>query len=113
MKDLEVQTYNFAVEGIGLVRSLEKEFPELASNELKQNIGAVSLKYIDAIEAKENEDFASNLRACHSCAKKSAELLNELKGITNENLVNQKEKLINDSKIIIEKLDNIISKLIY
>lgn len=112
MKDLEVQTYNFAVDGIGLIKSLEKEYPELVSQDLKQNIGAVSLKYLDAVEAKENEDFAKNLRECHSSAKKSVDLLNTL-NLENETLNEQKNKLLKDSEIIIEKLDKIISKLIY
>jgi len=72
MNELEVQTYNFAVEGIGFVKSLEKEFPEMAKPELKQVIGAVSLKCIDALDAKENEDFASNLRDCLEKSKKAS-----------------------------------------
>jgi len=113
MKDLEKQTYDFAVAGISLIKSLEKEYPELVNSELKKNIGAVSIKYIDAINAQENEDFANNLRACHSSAKKSIELFNALGEIGNINLNKQKIKLIKDSKIIIEKLDTVISKLIY
>ncbi len=112
MRELEKQTYDFAVEGISLIKSLEKTFPELVSIELKRNIGAVSTKYIDAVNAKENEDFASNLRECHTSAKKSVELLNSL-DIKNEDFNSQKSKLINDSKLIIDKLDTIISKLIY
>jgi len=113
MKELEVQTYQFAVEGIGLVKSLEKEVPGLATSDLKQSMGAVSLKYMDALSAEENEDFASNLRACHASAKRSEELLHTLEKLTNKELIQQKEKMINDSKKIIEKLDGIIEKLIY
>ena len=113
MKELEVQTYNFTVGGIGLIKSLEKEFPKLVNSDLKQSIGAVSLKFIDALNAEENEDFAKNLRNCHSNAKKSVELLNAMGDITNDTLNEQKNILINDSKIIIEKRDTIISKLIY
>jgi hypothetical protein len=113
MRDLEKQTYDFAVAGISLIKSLEKEFPELVNSELKQNVGAVSIKYIDAINAQENEDFANNLRECHSSAEKSIELFSALGEIGNINLNEQKIKLINDSKIIIEKLDTVISKLIY
>ncbi len=112
MRELERQTYDFAIEGISLIKSLEKTFPELVSTELKRNIGAVSTKYIDAVNAKENEDFAGNLRDCHASAKKSIELLNSL-DIKNEDFNSQKSKLINNSKLIIDKLDTIISKLIY
>ncbi|MFC2150985.1 hypothetical protein ACFLSE_00520 [Bacteroidota bacterium] len=113
MEELEVKTYNFAVEGIGLVKSLEKEFPELAKSELKQSMGAVSLKFIDALNASENEDFANNLRECFLNAKKSSELLNTLGELSNETLNKQKSKLIKDSNLIIEKLDAIINRLIY
>ena len=113
MKELEVKTYNFAVQGIGLIKSLEKEFPELANNELKQSMGAVSINFIDALNAQENEDFAKNMRECFSNAQKSSELLNAIGEIQNRTLDEQKMGLIKDSKIIIEKLDSIISKLIY
>ena len=113
MKELEVKTYNFAIQGIGLIKSLEKEFPELVNSDLKQSIGAVSLTFIDALNAEENEDFAKNLRDCHSNAQKSVELLNAMGEIANDTLSEQKSKLINESKIIIEKLNTIISKLIY
>lgn len=112
MKDLEVQTYNLAVEGIGFVKSIEKEQPELATEELKHSVGAVSLKFMDALSATENEDFASNLRACNASLIKSTQLLNELKGL-NDNLNLQKEKLLEDSRTVQDKLDHIISKLIY
>lgn len=113
MKELEVKTYNFAIQGIGLIKSLEKEFPEKVNSELKKNIGNVSLKFIDALDAQENEKFAENLRECCSCAQKSGELLNAMGEILNETLNNQKNTLINDSKIIIGELDTIIKKLIY
>lgn len=113
MKELEVQTYNFSVDGIGLVKSLEKEYPDLVKSELKQTIGNVSLKFMDAVSAKENEDFANNLRVCLSETKKAVELLHAIKGVQNEQILSQKEKMIQESQIIIEKLENIISKLIY
>ena len=113
MKELEVKTYNFAVQGIGLIKSLEKEFPEKVNSELKRNIGNVSLKFIDAIDAQENENFAKNIRECYSSAQKSEELLNAMGEILNEVLNNRKNALINDSKIISEELDTIIKKLIY
>lgn len=113
MKELEIKTYNFAVQGIGLIKSLEKEFPALVNNDLKQSIGAVSIQYIDALNSKENEDFAKNLRNCHSNALKSIELLNALGEISNSTLNDQKNTLINESKIIIDKLSKVINKLIY
>lgn len=113
MKELEVKTYNFAVQGIGLIKSLEKEFPALVNNELKQSMGAVSISFIDALNAQENEDFAKNIKVCYTNAKKSNELLNTLGNFENQNLNEQKVLLINDSKSIIDKLDSIISKLIY
>jgi hypothetical protein len=113
MKELEVKTYNFAVQGIGLVKSLEKEFPELADNDLKQSMGTVSIKFIDALNAKENEDFAQNIKDCHLNALKSSEILSKMGEIKNDTFNKQKEVLINESKEIIEKLDTVISKLIF
>lgn len=113
MKELEIQTYNFSVDGIGLVKSLEKEHPDLVNSALKQTIGNVSLKFMDAVSAKENEDFANNLRSCLSETKKSVEFLRAIEGIQNKPILDQKDKMIDDSKIIIEKLENIIGKLIY
>ena len=113
MKELEVKTYNFAIQGIGLIKSLEKEFPELANKELKQSLGAVSIKFIDALNAEKNEDFAQNIKECHTNALKSSELLNEMDEIANDTFNKQKKALINESKVIIEKLDTIVSKLIF
>ena len=96
MKELEVQTYNFAVEVIGFVKSLEKKIRELVKTELKHSYGAVSLKYMDALDANENEDFASNLKDCLEKSKKSSELLSNLKGVSNENLLSQQITLIGD-----------------
>ncbi len=113
MQELEVKTYNFTVQGIGLIKSLEKEFPEKVNSELRQNIGNVSLKFMDALDAEKNEDFAKNIRECNSSAEKSEELLNKMCAIQNETFENQKLALINESKIIREKLNTIIEKLIY
>ena len=113
MKKLEVKTCNCAIQGIGLIKSLEKEFPELANKVLKQSMCAVSIKFIDALNAEKNEDFAQNIKDCHSNALKSSELLIKMDEMKNDNFNTQKEVLITESKVIIEKLDTIISKLIF
>lgn len=113
MKELEEKTYDFAIQGIGLIKSLEKEFPELVNKDLKQSMGAVSIKLIDALNAEKNEDFAQNIRDCHSNTLKSSELLSKMDEISNDTFNKQKEELINESKVIIEKLDTVISKLIF
>ena len=113
MKELEEKTYNFAIQGIGLIKSLEKEFPELANKDLKQSMGAVSIKFIDALNAEKNEDFAQNIKDCHSNAFNSYELLSNRDEIKNDTFNKQKNVLINESKVIIEKLDTVISKLIF
>ncbi len=113
MKELEVKTYNFAIQGIGLIKSLEKEFPELANNELKQSMGAVSIKFIDALNTEKNEDFAINLKDCLSNALKSSELLKQMEDINNDTFNKQKNVLLDESKVIIAKLNTVISKLIF
>ena len=113
MQELEVKTYNFTVDAIGLIKSLEKEYPELLKNEFKKSAGAVSLKFMDAIESQENNDFANNLRDCLENSKQSLDFLKKMKTIPNELFENQKRALIENISGIIEKLENINSKLIY
>ncbi len=113
MRDLEEKTYQYTVLGIGLIKSLEKEFPELLSSELKKSIGAVSTKYMDAFDSKENADFAGKLRESHTNAKKSLELLNSMGDIPNQILNEQRKKLIKETIEIVDQLDTIIQKLIY
>ncbi|MFO7829108.1 MAG: four helix bundle protein [Bacteroidales bacterium] len=113
MQELEVKTYNFAIQSIGFVKSLEKNHPELVNKELKPCAGAVSINFIAALDSNENEDFAKNLRACHNNAKKSLTLLKETREIKDQQLNSQKDALIKEAEEIIEKLDQIIDKLIY
>ena len=113
MRDLEEKTYNFVIQGIGLIKSLEKEFPELLSAELKKSIGAVSTKYMDAIDSKENADFGNNLRESYTNAKKSHELLNSMGDISSQTLNEQRKKLIKEAIEIVDQLNTIIQKLIY
>jgi translation initiation factor 2B subunit (eIF-2B alpha/beta/delta family) len=113
MQELEVKTYNFAIQGIGFVKSLEKNNPEVDSNELKSCAGAVSIKLIAALDSKENDDFANNLRECHNNAIKALERLKSLDDLKEKNLENQRIQLIKEAEEIIEKLDKIIEKLIY
>jgi len=113
MKELEEKTYNFTVQAIGLIKSLEKEFPELVNSELRKTMGNVSLKFMDALDSEENTDFANNLRDCKSSAEKSHELLSKMGDIENELYNSQRKALLSEAQEIKEKLENIISKLIY
>ena len=113
MRDLEEKTYNFVVLGIGLVKSLEKEFPELLSSELKKSIGAVSTKCMDAFDSKENVDFANNLRESYTNAKRSQDLLKSMGDISNPVLNEQRKTLIKETTEIADQLNTIIQKLIY
>lgn len=113
MKDLEEKTYQYTVQGIGLIKSFEKFSPELAKTELKQNIGKVSTKFMDALDAKENEDFAKNLRESFNSAQKSLELLNSIGKLENNDLEKEKNNLIEETKSIVNQLETIIQKLIY
>ena len=113
MRDLEEKTYQYTVQGIGLIKSLEKEFPELLSSELKKSIGAVSTKCMDAFESKENVDFANNLRESCTNAKRSHDLLNSMGDISNPILNEQRIKLIKETTEIVDQLNTIIQKLIY
>lgn len=113
MKDLEEKTYQYTVKGIGLIKSFEKHFPELAKAELKENIGKVSTKFMDAFDSKENEDFAGNLRESLKSAQNSHELLNAIGTIENTDLEQEKKQLIDETTAIINQLEKIVEKLIY
>ena len=113
MEELEIKTYDFAVQAIGFAKSIEKEYPEIQVQSFKKSSGAVSIKFIDAINAKENEDFANNLRECLKNLKKSGEYLKLMQTIKSERLENEKSALIDESVKIEKELDSIIKKLIY
>jgi hypothetical protein len=113
MQELGDKTYNFAVKGLGFIKSLDKIEPPFNTGELKQNIGNVSLKFIAAMDSKENDDFAHNLRECHHNTIKTLERLKKLNEIKEQNLEIQRDQLITEAEEIIEHLDKIIKKLIY
>ena len=113
MQELEDKTYNFAVKGLGFIKSLDKIEPPFNTGELKQYTGAVSLKFIAAMDSKKNDDFAYNLRECHHNTIKTLEQLKNLNEIKEKNLKTQRNQLIAEAEEIIENLDKIIEKLIY
>ncbi|MDY6800258.1 MAG: hypothetical protein SVU94_03430 [Bacteroidota bacterium] len=113
MQELEDKTYNFAVKGLGFIKSLDKIDPQINTRELKQYTGAVSLKLIAAMDSKENDDFAYNLRECHKNTIKTLEQLKNLNEIKEKYLETQKNQLIEEAEEIIQNLDKIIEKLIY
>ena len=115
MQELEKKTYNFSVQGIGFIKSIDKNYPglEMDTQELKQYIGAVSLKFIAAMDSKENDDFANNLRECHNKAMMSSKQLKKLDKLKENTLKTQKNDLIREAEEITEQLDKILEKLIY
>ncbi|MDK2979405.1 MAG: hypothetical protein PWP52_2119 [Bacteroidales bacterium] len=113
MQELEDKTYNFAIKGLGFIKSLDKIDPQLNTGELKQYTGAVSLKFIAAMDSKENDDFAHNLRECHNNTIKILERLKNLNEIKEKNLKTERNQLITEAEEIIKNLDKIIEKLIY
>lgn len=113
MKELEVKTYNFAVQSIGFAKSIEKHFPEIEITEFKKSAGAVSIKYIEAFDCQENEDFANKLRECHSNLKSSLSYLNSMTEVSNESLEKEKAKLLEEATLVDKKLEKVIKKLIY
>lgn len=113
MRDLELKTYDYTVKAIGLVKSIEKEYPEMSITDFRKSAGDVSLKFLEAINAKENEDFSNALRTCHSQLQKSSEILKTMDKLENEQLQNERLSLIQDAEPINKELDTIIKKLIY
>ena len=113
MKELEVKTYNFAIQAIGFAKSIEKKFPEISISEFKKSAGAVSIIFIDAFDAQENSDFAKNLRQCHNKIIESIDGLNSIEPISDETLEKQRLSLIKEAILIDEKLETIIQKLIF
>ncbi|HKL09547.1 MAG TPA: hypothetical protein VJ896_12285 [Bacteroidales bacterium] len=113
MQELEDKTYNFTVKGIGFIKSLNKTVPEINTDELKHYTGGVSLKFIAAMDSKENDDFANNLRECHNNTLKISEQLKKMDPINNKELQDQKEQLKKEAREILDLLDKILEKLIY
>ncbi|HAN19554.1 MAG: hypothetical protein A2X13_15080 [Bacteroidetes bacterium GWC2_33_15] len=113
MQELEQKTYNYTVQTIGFIKSLEKELPHLVNEELRTTAGAVSLKFMDAMESIENKDFSDNIKKSFDNARRSFEILKTLNCSANKELEKQKAFLLSESHEIIEKLNFIISKLIY
>ena len=113
MEELEIKTYNYAVKAIGFAKSIEKEFPDIGISEFKKSSGNVSLKFMDALETKENTDFASLLRKCYSELQKSIKSLKSTPEINNEVLENEKNSLIKSANQLDIDLKAVIDKLIY
>lgn len=113
MEELEIKTYDFAVKAIGFAKSIEKELSEIQVNDFKQNSGAVSIKFIEAMNANENEDFANNLRECFEKLQESDKFLQAMETLKIEQLENEKAELISEAGKIKVQLDSIIKKLIY
>ena len=113
MRDLEVKTYDYTVKAIGLVKSIEKEYPEMSISDFKKSAKDVSLKFLEAMNAKENEDFANALRVCHSQLQKSLEILQSMKSFEIEQIENERLSLIKSTEPINKELETIIKKLIY
>lgn len=113
MRDLELKTYDYTVKAIGLVKSIEKEYPEMSITDFRKSAGDVSLKFLEAVNAKENEDFANALRTCHSQLQKSSEILEAMEKFENEQMEKERLALIRAANPINKELDTIIKKLIY
>ena len=112
MQELEEKTYNYTVQVIGFIKTLEKTFPHLVSAEFREIAGNVSLKFMDALDSIENKDFSDNIRKSHEYATRSFEILKSINCSENKDLEKQKAQLLLDSHEIIEKLNLIINKLI-
>jgi hypothetical protein len=113
VQELESKTYNFSVQAIGFIKSLEKELPHLVNEELRKAAGEVSLKFMDAMESLENKDFSENIRKSYNNAKRSFDILKSMNCSENKELQKQKAELLTDLHEINENLSSIISKLIY
>lgn len=113
MKELEKETYNFAVQTIGFVRSLEKADKSMDLAKLKASAAKVSTKFIDAMEADENKEFAENLRECLQHAKQAREELNKMNSSDNERLSKEFNQLKLSVRKIEEQLIEVSAKLIY
>jgi len=113
MQELESKTYNYSVQAIGFIKSLEKELPHLVNEELRKSAGEVSLKFMDAMDSVENKDFSDNIRKSLASTKRSFEILKSMNCSENKELEKHKALLLSESHEIIEKLNIIINKLIF
>jgi len=113
MQELESKTYNYSVQANSFVISLEKEFPHLANKELKKSAEEVSLRFMDAMDSISNGDFSENIRKSCENTKRSFEILKTINCSKNKEIEKHKALLLSESHEIIERLNFIISKLIF
>jgi len=113
MQELERKAYIFSVETIGLAMSMEKEGGqrELA-RKLKKASGQVYTLLTDALEAEENKDFADLLRASHQQAMNARDYLKQT-GLSQAGLRNKQKELTGMVEEVIERMDNMLGKIIY
>ncbi len=113
MQELEKETYNFAVQTIGFVRSLEKAGSNHDLAKLKTSAAKVSTIFIEAMEANENKEFADNLRECLKHAKHAHEELNKISVSDTESPSKELDRLKSSLNRIEKQLEEISTKLIY
>lgn len=113
MQEAEKLTYDFSIYGIGFIKSLNKKLPKIESSELKENIGNVSLKFLIALESKENKEFADNIRKSYDSIIRCNILLKDINCTTVSSLEKERIELITKSETLITKLKGITEKIIY
>lgn len=113
MQELEKETYNFAVQTIGLARSLEKADSSQDLTKLKTSAAKVSTIFIEAMEADENKEFANKLRECLHYAKQAHEELTKISIYDTESLSKEFALLKASLDKIEKQLEEISTKLIY
>jgi predicted nuclease with TOPRIM domain len=113
MQELEKQAYIYSVEAIGFAKSLEKETnPGEGIEEFKKKSGKIYKLVADTHKAESNTGFADLLRETKALAP---ELKQKLHKIHTEDkaLQEQKKQLTSKLDDIIQRLDEILSKIIY
>ena len=113
MQELERKAYIFSVETIGLAMSMDKagKQKEVAAR-MKQASGKVYTLLTDALAAEENKDFADLFRASYQQAQDARDHLKAL-NLAEQTLTEQREKLLTMAHEIIERMEEILGKIIY
>ncbi|MDA3780105.1 MAG: hypothetical protein PF487_07815 [Bacteroidales bacterium] len=114
MQEVEKLAYDFSIQCIGFIKSLNKNNPNIETCELKENTGNVSLKLLNALKSKINKDFSDNLKKSYGSISKCNSLLQDIDcSKVSSSLEEERKDLIKKSATLITKLKVITEKLIY
>jgi predicted nucleic acid-binding Zn-ribbon protein len=113
MQELEKKAYIYSVEAIGFAKTLEKDKRHPEQTQLFKTLsGKIYTMVADSHKAESNKDFADTLRECKNITLQLEKLLSQLE-ISDSGMKEQKKQLEKKLQEINNKLNDLLSKIIY